>query len=202
VRLAGSASWQIHIERWAEVFDLPLWIRAAERIHSAGALIPGPLEIDPLPEPTTVPNAEMAEGWVDWWHAVVSVPRPDPLAGVLAGPDLSFAPPDFAGLDRWPGLREVVARRWLEAHERHTARKGAAIRAQGPPRAVEPRVVREAERSLRRPVKPFVLELVVLPVRDEEVRRVHENRYLVPERVYDGPGWAGQLAPLVTRLGA
>jgi hypothetical protein len=62
-------------------------------------------------------------------------------------------------------------------------------------------LVQEVERSLGRPVKPFVLELILLPVRDDEVRRVHETRYLVPEQVYDGPGWPDVLRPLVISLG-
>lgn len=50
-------------------------------------------------------------------------------------------------------------------------------------------------------VRPFLAEFVVLRVLDDEIRRVGESRYLVPERVYDGPRFAGWLRELVTRLG-
>jgi len=38
---------------------------------------------------------------------------------------------------------------------------------------------------------------VVLPVRDEQVRPAGADRYLVPERLYDGPGWPGLLRGLL-----
>ena len=36
--------------------------------------------------------------------------------------------------------------------------------------------------------------------RSEEIREVTPTRYLVPESVYDGPGWTRWLRPVVTRL--
>jgi hypothetical protein len=88
--------------------------------------------------------------------------------------------------------------RWLEAHEWHSARKRSGVDGLLPLRPDNTRVVADVERSLGRNVRPFVLELIVLPVRDEEIRRV---RYLVPERVYDGPGWPDILQRTVVRLG-
>jgi len=38
---------------------------------------------------------------------------------------------------------------------------------------------------------------VLLPVRDEQVRQAGADRYLVPERVYDGPRWPGLLRGLL-----
>jgi hypothetical protein len=202
VQLLGSQSWQIRLDRWAEPYDLPLWVRAAERIVAAGPLVPGPLEINPLPEPTPGPAAEMAEGWLVWWDSVLQAATPSfsPTAGFLR-PDLSFSPPGFEGLDPWPAFRQIVLRRWRQAHEWHTARKRSGIAQHVHHKPKDTLLVQEVERSLGRPVNPFVLELILLPVRDDEVRRVHETRYLVPERVYDGPGWPDVLRPLVIRLG-
>jgi hypothetical protein len=203
VQLAGSQSWQIRVDRWAEAYDLPLWIRAAERIVAAGPLVPGPLEIDTPPESTTIPSAEMAAGWLAWWESVVHAATAtlSPAMG-FSPPDLSLSPPDFEGLQPWPEFREIVVRRWRQAHDWHNQRKRAGTAQHLPPPLTDTLVVQHVERSLGRRVKPFVLELILLPVRDDEVRRVHETRYLVPERVYDGPGWPDVLRPLATELGA
>jgi hypothetical protein len=203
LQLVGSQSWQIRVDRWAEAYDLPLWVRAAERIVAAGPLVPGSLEIDPLPEPTTIPSEEMAAGWLAWWESVVpsATPTFSPAMG-FSPPDLSLSPPGFEGLQPWPRFQEVVVRRWRQAHDWHTERKRAGIAHHLPPTLTNTLVVQHVEMSLGRRVKPFVLELVLLPVRDDEIRQVHETRYLVPERVYDGPGWPDVLRPLVTDLGA
>ena len=224
MRLAGSQSWQIRVDQWSQVHEIPLWVRAAERIESAGALVPGPLDLDPVPPPSSwdaeSPGdaaqraAELTEGWAAWWEGALHRPPPDPvalrlsgLAAELGGSGLPryetlFMPPDFDGLRPWPALREVSTRRWLEAHEWHGARKRAGVAAMMRSRPDNGRVVREVEAALGRRVRPFVLELVVVPVRDDEVRRVIQGRYLVPERLYEGPGWADVLRRLVVRLGS
>ncbi|WP_214102667.1 hypothetical protein [Acrocarpospora catenulata] len=38
------------------------------------------------------------------------------------------------------------------------------------------------ENELGREARPFSLELIVLPVQDDEIRAIHPHRYLVPER--------------------
>lgn len=55
----------------------------------------------------------------------------------------------------------------------------------------------ELERELGRKARPFSLEFVLLPVRDNQVRPVGPDRFLVPERVYDGPQWPGLLRGLL-----
>jgi hypothetical protein len=162
--------------------------------------VPGPLDIDPLPHPSTAAGPELAEGWTAWWQAIVALPKPSPHAPAGRGVADAFAPPDFPGLAAWPTLREVVARRWPQAHDWHSRRKDVGLATMALPGPNNSRIVAEVARRLGRPVPPFSLDLIVLPVRDDEVRRVHETRYLVPERVYDGPGWADRLRPLVTAL--
>jgi hypothetical protein len=51
------------------------------------------------------------------------------------------------------------------------------------------RVVAKLERELGRQARPFSLDFVLLPVRDDQVRAIGPDRYLVPERLHDGPRW-------------
>ena len=61
--------------------------------------------------------------------------------------------------------------------------------------------MQDFERAAGRPARPFDVELMLLPVRDEVIRRVFDHRYLVPERVYDGATWPAWLRELVERIG-
>ena len=69
-----------------------------------------------------------------------------------------------------------------------------------PDAAGEGQVVTAVERALGRRVPPFDVEFVVVPVRDRQVRRLTETRYLVPEAVYGTPDWAGWLTSLIFKL--
>jgi hypothetical protein len=72
---------------------------------------------------------------------------------------------------------------------------------QVPPPMTTNNVVREVETAAGRPVKPFYVEFILLPVRDDAIREVTPERFLVPARVYDTPQWAEWLRDLVTRVG-
>jgi hypothetical protein len=200
MHLGGGPSWQISTDRGNQAYDWALWIRAAERIPvPAGGLVPGPLAIDPLPEPSTGSGADLAEGWRHWWDGLTRMPRwrPDRLNG--PPPQLAYLPPDFPGLVTWPGLQRVAVDRWREAQDWHGRRRAAAVEGDLPqPR--ESLLVLEIERELGRRVPPFDLEFILLPVRDTEVREVTPTRYLVPEAVYDSPQWTDWLRPVIRRL--
>jgi len=207
MRVLGSRSWQIRLGRWSHSHDVALWFRAAERIDApAGGVVPGSLDVSPLPVRSAPPDADLAVGWHAWWHAIVTMPPPTvPGPGMeFVPPEVGFGPPDFEGLAPWPALREIVTRRWEEAYEWHSARKGAALAAglHIPRHSRENEVVSRVERELRRRVRPFLLDLVALPVLDDEVRPVPGGRYLVPERVYDGLAWPDELRTLVLRADA
>ncbi len=197
----GTASWSINVDRWNHCYDRALWIRAAERINApAGGIVPGPIDIDQLPDPPQAePGKQVAEGWLAWWHALLQVPSPTLPGSACPYPVGAFSPPDFSGLARWPALHEVVARRWKTAQEWHSARKRAGVAAMTH-HGREPFLVREVERSLGRRVAPFSLDLVLLPVRNDKIRHVQGTRYLVPEHIYDAPGWAESLRALVVQV--
>lgn len=202
MRLAGQKSWQIREDRWIQHFDWALWIRAAERIDApAGGLVPGPLVIDALPAPSIGLNrAMLAEEWVSWWWTLCALPEWSPEDG-RPPPALAYSGPEFTGLSDQPLLRDVLRRRWPEAHEWHSARKAAGVREFVRGRRPEATtVVADVERAIGRRAKPFVLSIDVLPVDDAEVRVVSETRFLVPEGVRDGADWPTVLRGLVEPL--
>ena len=200
MHLGGGPSWQISTDRGNQAYDWALWIRAAERIHvPAGGLVPGPLAIDPLPEPSTTPGTNLAEGWRDWWEGLARMPRWQPDRSAGPPPQVAYLPPDFPGLARWPDLQRVAVNRWREAQDWHSGRRAAGVdRGMVQPR--ESLLVLEIERELSRRVPPFDLEFILLPVLDAEVREVTPTRYLVPESVYDSPQWTEWLRPVILRL--
>jgi hypothetical protein len=61
-------------------------------------------------------------------------------------------------------------------------------------------VVRAVEAALGRRARPFRLDLTLLRVRDDRILRPEPDHYLVPERVYAGPGWPGWLRSVVERI--
>jgi hypothetical protein len=201
MRLAGSSSWRISEDRWPELFDVALWFRAAERIDVAsGDVVPGAADVEPLPDPGTDPSnaAELAAGWLAWWHSLIELPPLPPPSDPADPPALlAFSPPDFPGLAAWPALRRAVTRRWIQADDWHNARKKAGLETGLHHNAPIGQVVAGLERELGRKARPFSLDFVLLPVRDEQVRPAGADRYLVPERVYDGPQWPGLLRALL-----
>ncbi len=96
-------------------------------------------------------------------------------------------PPDFDGMADWPVLRRVLAGRWHEATDWYRRRKIAGLAAGHPHHLQAVHAVRELERELGRRVKPFELDFVLLPVRDDQIRPLRPGRYLVPQRLRDGP---------------
>jgi hypothetical protein len=201
MQLAGSPSWRINEDRWPEAFEWALWFRAAERIDVASAgVVPGPADVEPLPDPSTDPSdaAELTAGWLAWWHSLVELPplsppfdRSHPPAG------LAFSPPGFPGLAGWPALQRAVTGRWREAHDWHTARMRAGHQAGADRDMRTGRVVAELERELGRQARPFSLDFVLLPVRDDQVRAIGPDRYLIPEPLHDGPRWPELLRALL-----
>ena len=201
MQVAGSPSWRISEDRWPESFEVALWFRAAERITVApGGVVPGEPDIEPLPDRSTDPSdaAELAAGWLAWWRSLIGLPPRSGPSGPAHTPALlTCTPPDFPGLTGWPALRRAVTGRWRQAYDWHNARMMAGLEAGLHLDRRTGQAVAELERELGRKARPFSLDFVLLPVRDEEVRSAGTDRYLVPERVYDGPRWPGLLRGLL-----
>lgn len=203
MRMLGSDSWRMSIGGGSLLHDWALWIRAAERIDvPAGGVVPGPLDIARLPAPSVESGAPLAEGWLGWWHAVLDAARRVDCGTGWAGGDRlgPLLSPDFAGLTAWPALREVVVRRWSEAHDWHSARSKEHLPGQLPGVPNYGAIISEIERFLGRPSVPFELEVTLLPVRDNEIRPIDGARFLAPESLYGSPAWHDWLRPMLTRL--
>lgn len=194
MRTAGTASWSISIDQWDHHLEWALWFRAAERIDvPTGGLVTGPPDVDPLPEQSVISGDELAEGWLWWWRTLLAQPS-------FAG----FGPPDFAGLANYPALRHVVTARWSEANAWHSARKRAGIEAFRDAHGLRPgregAVVRAVEVEIGHKAAPFALRIIVLPVRDEQIRSAGQSAFLVPERVYANSAYDDWLRKLVRAL--
>ncbi|WP_042396948.1 hypothetical protein [Streptacidiphilus carbonis] len=212
MRYAGSDSWTISIREWEQQLEWALWLRAAERIPvPAGGAIPGPLDIDPLPEPTTDAGEALADGWRFWWHAVLNL-QSDPRRGVgtVPGGPLSegwFVPPDFEALAPHPELQRLVAARWPEMAHWQNARKSAGMAAlrdaSGPANRLscEGDIVRAVEAEIGHRAAPFALCLVLIPVADDEFRSLGARTFLVPEHLRGTPTYANWLHRLIRAVG-
>ena len=209
MRYAGSAqSWSIGIDQWSQTLELPLWIRAAERIPvPAGGVVPGPLDVDPQPAQSTDTDPHLlCEGWLYWWNSMLHrpVPPPERRQEWLAAMN-RFVPPDFAGLDHHPQLQRIARDRWSEANAWHSARKRAGIRAleQGGSRRenVEGALARAVEEQLGHRLAPFEIRLIVLPVLEDEIRSVGGHTFLVPERIRGTETYDRWMRRLIDALG-
>jgi hypothetical protein len=200
VRLNGFDSWRMAIGSASPMVNCALWIRAAERLQiPEDPLVPGPLDIDRPPPPISIGDEGISKQWLGWWRSLVA-PRqwnqpPDRFLEPAHGT------PDPLGLAPFPVLAAVVARRWPQALEWLSVQERRKAEGPGPQAGIPNEVVRDLERMLGRRARPFNVEFILLPVLDEQIRQVDDEHYLVPERVYLGPGWERWLRGLVARIG-
>jgi hypothetical protein len=192
MRLAETTSWSISVDQWDQQLEWALWFRAAERIEvPAGAVVTGPPEVDPLPEPSLASGEPLVEGWLFWWRAVLA-------------DRLRLSAPLFEDLTDYPELRQVVTARWRAANAWHTARKRAGIEAfqaaRGRAAGREGTVVRAVEAEIGHKAAPFTVRIIVLPVLDEQIRSAGDVTFLVPERMYVSDGYEAWLRRLVRAL--
>jgi hypothetical protein len=204
VRFANlHSSWQIDIQADVSTLNFALWLRDVESIEvPRSSPVPGPLDLGDLPPPLGEPHdPRLGEEWLAWWVSLVDRrPRPpSPDDGVEPAHDS----PDPLGLARLPALRGPVARRWNEFLHWQGAHRRAHGTFAGRRRVGDVRdsdTVRAVEAALGRQATPFRLTFTLLPVRDDRILPVEPAHYLVPERVYLGPGWPAWLHAVVTEI--
>jgi NAD(P)-dependent dehydrogenase (short-subunit alcohol dehydrogenase family) len=120
-----------------------------------------------------MPLASLIRSFAAWWHSLVGLPPLSPPFDPAHPPALlAFSPPDFPSLAAWPALRQVVTGRWRQVYDWHNTRKKAGLEASLHHDRRTGQVVAELERELGRKARPCSLDLVLLPVRDEQVRAV------------------------------
>src|SRR5207253_6695502 len=111
----------------------------------------------------------------------IGLPPPSPPFDLAHPPALlAFIAPDFPGLTAWPALRRAVTGRWRQAQDWHNARKKAGLDAGLYRDARTGQAVADLERELGRKARPFSLDLVLLPVRDEQARPAGADRTWFP----------------------
>jgi hypothetical protein len=144
-------------------------------------------------------RSTIAEQWLGWWYSLIAPKWRSLAPGKNLEP--AYDTLDPLGLAPYPELAAIAGRRGAEALAWQSARQNEWVRRHLPPSGTAGEVVREVERAAGRKVKLFVAEFVLIPVRDDVVRRIEDERHLVPEHLIDGPHWADWVRDLVTRIG-
>src|SRR6185503_14014207 len=119
----------------------------------------------------------IAGQWLGWWYSLVAPQRQSVVADPVAEP--AYGTPDPLGLAPYPELAMIVEHRWPQVHEWHSDRERAWVARPHPRTPMISDIVRDVERKAGRRVRPFTAELLLLPVRDEVIRPVEPDRYLV-----------------------
>jgi hypothetical protein len=192
MRLGGThGSWQITVNDGEPFLLAALWMRdAGGMIVPPDDTVPGPLtEVSAVP----LGSLDLGVEWLAWWHSIID------SAGQAPDPSIepAYDTPDPLGLARLPSLAAVVSARWPEYllwRRDHVRRRTASDPTTGG-------VARAVQVELGRPLRPFKLEFSLLPVRDERIRRLQPDHYLVPEQVYGSDRWPGWLRSLILELG-
>lgn len=190
-----GAHWTVtHIQCDLNI-DLALWVRAALGISvPPHSLVPGPLadlRVLPIPGASEHPQ-EFGTDWLSWWLSLVTA-KHEPATQRM------YAPPQFEALSRWPHMRASVMEHWESALHWHVARK----QIREPHVAARARsrdLVEEIAQTLKRPTRPFRLELFIIPVSERRIRAVTSERYLVPEMVYKHDTWPSHLRAMLEPL--
>jgi hypothetical protein len=197
VGLADFGGWRISVRADEGLPVFALWLRDVESIDvPSSPLVPGPLDLDGLPPPLGKAHDPRLGGeWLGWWVSLVDRRPVPPLPPPDDDVEPAYDTPDPLGLARLPVLRGYVARRFPQFQHWHTAHHREL---RGDERTND--TVRQVETALGRRAAPFSLEFMLLPVRDDRIRKVDAAHYLVPERVYFGPDWPAWLRAVVAEV--
>jgi hypothetical protein len=196
--------WRVKVEQWEEAPDIALWLRAAERIDAtARGLVPGPLADGPVPKRTTSPSTELSVAWINWWTAIVAggIIR-TPQGTAISGEWVGMVEPEFSGLGPWPALQSPARARYPEAKAWHDARGRAGLDRL--PESIPTRsldvVGPTLERWGKRLGREAVVELLALPVTDDEIRPIREDLFMVSESLCLRADFGQRLAAFVDGL--
>lgn len=218
MQVAGTTSWRIAI-------DEPQSLLLALYVRDASGLRP---EVDPdIPalEPA-VPFGEKASHaptvasaqWTDWWQLLLEGggfwpehKNPSDLARLTDDPAIQrlfywpsqHMPPDFAGLSRAPELQAFVRKHHKVARVWSEARKHEFLELSSARQRVflESEIVRTIERRLGRTVRPFALDIRVLPVASVQAWRLSTGRALVSRALFmDRVAYREWLEPMIGEL--
>ncbi len=188
-------------EIWRASVDEPQAMLVALYVRDVCGLRP---DVDPIIPPLApaVPRqrevaagarAEASRQWADLWRGL--------LAGAIAPMELS--PPGFAALASAPTLRELVTGCFDRAVAWSQARKLEHLNLMLGKRGVhvEGDLVRAAKRRLRRPVRPFRLQVTELPVAGAEGRRITADHVVVSRGLLaDSAAYRRWLQPVIDEL--
>jgi hypothetical protein len=200
--------WHISIEGCRDALNIALWIRAFARIPvKTGGTIPGPLipaltdsSIDTRPSN----GGGLVESWTEWWHRLIQEPTITPTRSLMLDPEFPpfgrFGPPKFDGLTAWPALQQLVLRRQADAIKWNTQHYKGNVGASIANRLDYAKVVSDLEYDAGHMSRPFSIYIIIIPVDDPVIRRVRQDRFLVPIVIHNGERWESQLRGIVSEF--
>ena len=218
MQIAGTTSWRTGI-------DEPHSLLRALYVRDASGLRPEVHPDIPALEPA-VPVGEKASHaasvasaqWTDWWQLLLDGggfwpehKNPSDMATLTHDPEIQrlfywpseYLPPDFVGLSHATELQTLIrkhfeaARIWSE--ERHL--EFAALSSARQRVLLESEIVRTIEGGLGRTVRPFTLDIRVLPVASVQSWRLSSGRALVSRALFmDRVAYREWLEPIIGEL--
>jgi hypothetical protein len=218
MQVAGTKS-------WAMATDEPSMLLFALHVRDASGLRPQsepqvpelePAVLGPVGAPPDVLTA--SKQWDAWWKQLLDgggfwpehvdprdfgTIRRDPAVAKLYYWPAQFALPDYPGLDGSPELQSLARAQHAAALAWAAARKleWEALETSRSRAGLEGRIVRDIERTLGRPARPFRLDLRLLPVAAAYVWRTSKDRALMSLRMYrDRAGYESWLTEIVREL--
>jgi hypothetical protein len=197
MHLVGKPSWEIRSglnQDWAMV----LYVRDAAGLGRYVLPEPDlpPLEPAVPAQPHSVDLGRAIREWQHWWtrttqHSPDSAPRP--------------RPPQWIGLEDLPAVRTLAEqhvdgfRAWIDPVQRTEMDKHR--RNSRPERLNLTRFVNGYEQTLGRPVRPFVLQITVLPFEGSGGWVLNENHVVVSTHLNDdGDALMAFLQPVIGAL--
>ena len=185
MRTGTNESWRLDLRSGEQPLIWALWLRAAEQIDVPDDdSVPGPLDIDVVPSPTDGTGPDLGRQWLQWWRRLLSVSQDD-----------RRTEPDFLPTAGSGELQLIMRRRRPEAEDW----RRSALPPEQPPREATFQAIQDVTSAFDQPLPPFAIDITTVPVRDDTVRTIGENRYLVADRLLSAPAWRAHLERMIRR---